>query len=220
VSEVEEPKTFRKGVAVALGIICVILAVGLVGVIADYALIISDKDSTIASLKSQVSQLNINIANLQGQIDYLSGRAVRGVIAGFMLTMTLEKNQYSLGEPVNITMTLTNTSNQTVSFSLDYSYSYFQFLIYNDTNSTIYSSLHNGEPLLPLAVSYTLNAGQSMSDVYSWQQTIGSSLFVSPPGVPVSSGTYYIVGQVGPILPPILEPNSTIETTPIQITIS
>lgn len=62
----------RRSVAVALGITCIILAVGLVGAIANYALIISDRDNTIASLNSQVFQLNTNATNMQKQIDSLN----------------------------------------------------------------------------------------------------------------------------------------------------
>jgi hypothetical protein len=69
--------------------------------------------------------------------------------------------------------------------------------------------------LEPLAVSYTLDAGQSMSDSNSWGQTWNNTMF-SPEGIPVLPGTYYIVGQVGPMY---YGTNSTIETTPIRITI-
>jgi hypothetical protein len=209
-SETKEPKTVRKDVAIALGIICMILAVSLVGVIADYALIISVRDSTIASLNSQVSQLQNQLNNLTQVL------TARGVTDGFMLTMTLEKTQYSLGEPINVTLALTNISNQTVSFWLDYSFSYFQFFVYNSTMNRIYSSLWG--ILLPLAVSYTLDAGQSMSDSYSWNQTWNESIF-SGEGIAVLPGTYYIVGQVGPMQQNNIVFSSTIETTPIQITI-
>ena len=141
-------------------------------------------------------------------------QTAQGVYDGFQLTMTLEKTEYTLGEPIDITLTLANISNQTVSFGLDASFSYFRFLVYNGTKSTIYSSLYDGEALLPLSTLYTLNAGQSISDSsFSWQQTI-----FPPQGAHVLAGTYYIVGQVGPIWG-TFAPNSTIETTPIQITI-
>jgi hypothetical protein len=68
-SEATEMKTSRKGVVVAaLGIICIILVACLGGAIATYTLIINDKNTTISSLKSQISQLNSKTTNLQNQI--------------------------------------------------------------------------------------------------------------------------------------------------------
>jgi hypothetical protein len=312
VNETKEPKIARKGVPIALGLICIILVACLGGLAAAYTLMISDKNSTISSLNHQISQLNSSVSNLTSQVTNLQEQlypnttytvvgtlayanvsavtvgitvasispsfypnltgsfmyvtfdgqltstwpinqwttgsmvTINGTISfdsysqtyylnwingslysskqlpginqqlGLQLTMALQKTNYSLGEPINITLTLTNISNQTVSFWLDLSFSYFQFLVYNSTGSAIYSSLNNGGALLPLAEEYTLNAGQSISDsTLSWQQTWHNTIS-SPEGTPVSPGTYYIVGQVGPIY---YGTNSTIETTPVQITI-
>ena len=52
-----EKKVVGRGVAIGLGIICILLAVGLVGAIANYASIINGKDNTISSLNSQVSDI-------------------------------------------------------------------------------------------------------------------------------------------------------------------
>jgi hypothetical protein len=60
-----ERKVVGRNVAIALGIICMILAVGLVGAVANYTSIISGKENTIASLNSQ-------IANLQNQVNDLN----------------------------------------------------------------------------------------------------------------------------------------------------
>jgi len=74
-----EKKVVGRNVAIALGIICIILAVGLVGVVANYTSIISSKDDTISSLNlqitskdSQISSLNSQIANLQNQVNDLN----------------------------------------------------------------------------------------------------------------------------------------------------
>jgi chaperonin cofactor prefoldin len=53
-----ERKVVGRTVAIVLGIICIILAVGLVGAIADYTSIISGKDNTITTLTNQNNQLN------------------------------------------------------------------------------------------------------------------------------------------------------------------
>jgi hypothetical protein len=104
--------------------------------------------------------------------------------------------------------------------------------VYNGTNTAIYSSkndsgsylIYNGSLYGYFVIAgETLNAGESLSVNLSWEQMSypaawpqTSYLIAWPPeGVPVLPGTYYIVGRIGPIY----GANSTIETTPIQITI-
>jgi hypothetical protein len=143
------------------------------------------------------------------------GSAAQGVYDGFQVTMTLEKTEYTLGEPIYVTLTLTNISNQTVNFGLGWDND-FDLQVYNGTNSTVYSSINDSGPIHPYVVLLeTLNAGESLSETLSWQQTSYPAAG-QPEGVPVSQGTYYIVGQIGPIY---YVTNSTIETTPIQVTI-
>jgi len=77
-------KRVRKTVAVALGIVSVILAASLVGVFAFYVPMINDKNNTIVEkdliineknniideLNGQISQLNTSATNLQDQINF------------------------------------------------------------------------------------------------------------------------------------------------------
>jgi len=67
-SETKEMKVSRKGIVIALGIICVILVACLGGVITAYTFVINDKNNMISSLDSQISALNSNVTNLQNQI--------------------------------------------------------------------------------------------------------------------------------------------------------
>ena len=64
-----EKKTVRRSVAIALGIICIVLASGLVGALAYYVSLVNDKDNAISMLNSQISQLTLNITNLQNQVN-------------------------------------------------------------------------------------------------------------------------------------------------------
>jgi hypothetical protein len=82
VSETKGRKIALKGLLIALGIICIILASGLVGALAYYVSLVNDKNITISSLNSQISELenqltsdnstvasdNATIANLQNQV--------------------------------------------------------------------------------------------------------------------------------------------------------
>lgn len=141
----------------------------------------------------------------------------RGGADGLQLTMTLEKSVYSLGEPINITLTIANISNQTKNLDMGPDVNDFDFHVYNDTNSNIYwySSRWLGSAIPQYVVFETLNAGESLNCTLVWQQTFSHRL--GSEALPVSPGTYYIVGRIGP--PFFYGKNSTMETTPIQITI-
>jgi hypothetical protein len=231
--ETKLQKMVSRNVAVALGIICIILIAGLGATMAYYTMQITSKDNQIASSTGAINQLNAKITNLTLELNQLQASLnetetllnqsltpslAQGVYDGFQLTTTLEQPVCGLGNPINMLLTLSNISNQTVTFYLDYSFSYFQFSVYNSTMNMIYSSLNHGNLLLPLGSSYTLNAGESMSDSSSWQQNayVYNNTVWTPESIPVLPGTYYIVGQVGPIAE---NKASTIETTPIQVTI-
>jgi len=137
-----------------------------------------------------------------------------GANEGLELTMTLEKTVYNLGETMKITLTLTNIGNQTANFGPDYSND-FDFQVYNGTNSILYqwSDRWIGVAHPNIIWGETLRAGESLSEDITWQQTCYNTGLSE--GVPVLPGTYNIIGQIGPLY----GANSTIETTPIQITI-
>jgi len=186
-SDTKEPKTARKGILIALGIICIILVACLLGVI-----------STVANLQSRLAN------TVEGVNEQL----------GLQLTMTLEKTNYSLFEPISIYFTITNISNQTISL-LQYgdAFNMYEFRVYNDTNNSIWSQIYPVyafNPGGPMITKTLLNSKESLTGVLVWEQMCNDT---AP--VPVSPGTYYIVGQIGPIFM-----NGTIETTPIKIVIA
>jgi DNA-binding transcriptional ArsR family regulator len=78
---VSEEKIAGRTVAIALGIICIVLAATLVGAFAYYVPLADSRNSTISSLNSQVTNLqnqiasdNITMVNLQNQIDSLKSQ--------------------------------------------------------------------------------------------------------------------------------------------------
>jgi hypothetical protein len=139
----------------------------------------------------------------------------QGVYDGLQLTIALEKAEYSLGEPIDITLTITNISNQTIRFGLD-QHNDCDFRVYNDTNNILYKWSNRWIGMFEYAHVFlvTLNAGENQSENLAWPQTCYNTGLSE--GVPVLPGTYYIVGQIGPIY---YGTNSTIETTPMQVTI-
>jgi hypothetical protein len=129
--------------------------------------------------------------------------------------LTLQKTQFSLGEPVNVTLTVTNISNQTTTF-VDFP-SYWNFLVYNDTNSGLYQWLLSGRGFPLLGTNVLLDPGMGFTnEVLVWPQTCNRT--VSQDGIPespVSPGTYYIVGEYGNLANALYK----LQTTPIEITI-
>ena len=70
-SEKELKKMVRRSVAVALGIICIILIACLGGAMAYYTLAISDRDNTIASKNNQIDSLNSQISQSRSNVTSL-----------------------------------------------------------------------------------------------------------------------------------------------------
>jgi len=70
-----ERKVVGRNVAIALGIICIILVVGLIVAVANYTSIIKGKDDTIASLQNQVGDLN-SIINLEKSTVWVNDQTV------------------------------------------------------------------------------------------------------------------------------------------------
>jgi hypothetical protein len=71
-SGMKSMKVVKRSVAIALGIVCIILIAGLLGAVADYTSMISDKDNTIIFRNIQISSLQNQASSLQNQVDDLS----------------------------------------------------------------------------------------------------------------------------------------------------
>jgi hypothetical protein len=67
-----EKKVVGRTLAIALGIVCIILIAGLSGVMAYYTLVVSNRDSTITSRNNQIASLNSQIENRNSTISSLS----------------------------------------------------------------------------------------------------------------------------------------------------
>jgi len=214
-SQMSKTNWFRgRSAVVALGIICIILVACLLGVVPQL-------NSTVANLQKQVASDNSTIDFLKSLVTNLQSRLINTVEGvneslGLKLTMTLEKTNYSLFEPIDIYFTITNISNQTMYlYSYDWTFDMFEFQVYNDTNNSVWSLIYpvysySLPSTAPYYTAIPINSEESLTGVLEWEQLCNDT---AP--VPVSPGTYYIVGQIGPIFL-----NGTIETTPIQIVIA
>jgi len=113
------------------------------------------------------------------------------------LTMRLDKTSYRLGEPANITLAVTNISNETVllGFSVLCKTS---FVVCNKSSQTIFNYFSSvcwpdsgGEVVL--------DSGESLSQTLTWDQ-LEIDNFPPFASRQVQPGTYYIIGQTGPLL--------------------
>lgn len=95
-SETKEKKISRKGVLIALGIICIVLVAGLTVSIVVYTSIIRDRDNTISSLNSRVS-------GLQTQVNGLVNQTVQSSLCyGEFGSVSIMSRSYNFSPPISM----------------------------------------------------------------------------------------------------------------------
>ncbi len=124
----------------------------------------------------------------------------------FELTISVEKDSYEVGEPINITLAITNISNKTVNFThtgMD-----FDFIVTDDNNNLVYQ-WSTGKAFPMFVMLEPLGPDENVTATYVWAQTCNSN--PSSVSTQVAPGTYYIVGKSDSIY--------ELQTKPVQITI-
>jgi len=113
------------------------------------------------------------------------------------LTMRLDKTTYRLGEPVNITLIVMNISNETVLLGFSAPCK-TNFVVCNKSSQTIFDYFLS-VGWADTGVDVVLDPGEALSQTLTWDQLEIDNL---PPFASrqVQLGTYYIKGQVGPLL--------------------
>jgi hypothetical protein len=159
----------------------------------------------VCALSFVVLPFSTNGSSNSQTLPVASTTKAKGVNDGLELSMTLQGTEYRLGDPINVSLTITNVSNQTVNFSL--TASSWDFLVYNDTNSSVFEWLNSGRYFPFLFANVPLDPGMSLMNTFTWPQTFWNTTTAS--GSQVSPGTYYIFGQYG----------HSLQTTPIKIII-
>lgn len=69
-----EKKVAGGNIAIALGILCIVFVIGLVGTIASYTSVINSKDATNQSYGSQIASLQTQMSSLNTQVNSLNSR--------------------------------------------------------------------------------------------------------------------------------------------------
>jgi len=127
----------------------------------------------------------------------------------FKLTMMVEKTNFEIGEPVNVTLTLENIANETITiyYSRDHRFSY----IYDQNNIKVCPVSYVVAMML---VPIEMEPGEVIYVTYTWKQYYIQSE-IAPNYQQVRPGRYRIIGT---FYSPTFD-YLTVETPPITITI-
>ena len=118
-SETKPKKMVRRSVAVGVGIICVVVAAGLVGAFAyyHYTPILNDKDTTISSMNAEISQvnssLNAEISQLYFAINSLKANLTESNVTDIfnLNESTVWVDHQTVSQPTNSATTWTFLAN-------------------------------------------------------------------------------------------------------------
>lgn len=179
-----EKKVVSRTVAIALGVICIVLAAGLVGSlvlyapqVADLQSQITDKDSQIASLTTQVSSLTTQVSSLSSQVASLqnslsqsySASEVRDLLgnysqqlADYEAILGLSKSAYLVqNSPV------TMSAGGTASIYNDYlGYAGYVGIQVESNSSTTYARVMYTLPVTEEIFDYNVTVGESGLTVF------------------------------------------------------
>jgi len=170
-----EKKVVRRSIGITLGIICIVLAVGVVGAFAYYMQMINDKNNMISSLNSQIASLdsqiavkNSTISSLDSEVLDLENQLARAV---------------QMFELQSFTRSTVWVSNQTVTqsagilyYSPNWTFSAgsvgFVLVTIAAPNETFYQG-----PLLVIEVHYSANGVQHDYRTAGFDYTSGTGFF-------------------------------------------
>jgi uncharacterized coiled-coil protein SlyX len=174
-------KIVSRTMVIALGLICIILAAGLVGAIAFYMPMvnnlesqIAERNSTISSLNSQVSSLNSQILALQADLEQINStmqdykealEAFNSQVESYLSLLYLNESAY-LFSPHSFTQAA-NTSEAVYNDDIGYA-GYVSIAVESSSNTTYVQVVYS---------SYGVNYNQNVT-----VGTAGSAVFPVLPG--------------------------------------
>ena len=180
---------FKRNVVIAVLVIMIIL----IGIIAGFTsgFFIARIDGSTSTSTPTPTPTQTPEQNQPVSAD--NNTALSAVSNGLQLSITLtaDKTTYEVGEEVEITFAVTNVSNQTLNFINQNGDSNFNFQVYNSTHNAVYTWELGGIPLDNWNI--TLAPNQSYTRNLIW----GQQTFPSPYLPKISSGAYFIIGELG-----------------------
>ena len=181
-SETKPEKMVRKNVAVALGVVCIILImVSLIGAFVYYTPIINDKDKTISSLDSRVSLLTSNVTNLQYWLD-VNETYFQNQIAQYIMVLRFGFTNYTVWAN---SLSISQGPN---------SYDYFAIKIVNQTGYVLVNVQSSTNNTYVQENYYASKAYENRVDV----GTTGTVIFPVPLSPAVTSGVLIMIGNTNP----------------------
>jgi uncharacterized coiled-coil protein SlyX len=171
-------KIGNKTTVIALSAICIILAAGLVGVIAIYNPIVTDlqskvdnNENTIASLNSQIASLNSTVSSLNTQVASLTtslnqsntnAATLQELISDYYQKLTLSQHGYLVNN-VQLTQDAGNITSLWTNY-VDYA-GYIVFQV-ESTSSTTYAKVTYSMSSPAASFNYTATVGVDGTSVF------------------------------------------------------
>jgi hypothetical protein len=208
--ETKPKKIAGRGVAIALGIVCILLIASLGGTLAYFSVTIHNKENELASANGTISQLNTNVTNLQNQNNQLQTWLVgnltlldqtetwlNGNVTAYNRVQFDVRSMHVVSE--NSTVWVNNETypkygestlenNETVSLIQPAGWEFW--VPYAGSVSILFSS--NNTPTRVTVSSYFLNGSQDMDYLFDGG-SIGWYYF------PVSPSTIYLISLYNPL---------------------
>jgi len=227
-----EKKMVKRSIAIALGIICIVLVVGLVGAFAYYIPKVNNDSNTISSLNSQVNNDTNTINNDTNQISSLVSQVNNLTRAPYEFRMSAGYPSFNITqgggftqliEVITVSGDVQSINPQDVIFSADSGSSGIQYSF--DSTSLLYIAGTNTNGPNGFSTLMTLTIPQSTpTNYYAITVTakIGSVSHSISVLVAVESSTVTVSGTVNPsysgITPKQIEFLNTAITIPSQLT--
>jgi hypothetical protein len=145
-------KVVSRTLAIVLGVVCIVLASGLVGLIINYTSIINGKDNTITTLNSQITSQTNKISSLSSQLS--RNITLISQLDSQITDLTSQKNMLQAWLNSNITKVVSLQS---------------QISNLNNTISTLKSQKFGIELMLLNTTGYSVQASSFQRELAQWQ---------------------------------------------------
>jgi DNA-binding transcriptional ArsR family regulator/flagellar basal body-associated protein FliL len=205
-AETKPKKVVGRSVAIALGIICILLIASLGGIMAYYTMTIRNKENELGSANNTVSQLNTNITNLQNQNTNLQNQI--DSLNSVFTNLQNQVNNFHIGNTENSTIWVNNKivqTNENVSIQTSENISVVGIenvgwgtYVPSGGYVSIRVSSNNNSTYVGLGTSYILNGTNSV--VQTWhrnQFSVGFGGTVVFPVLPASWIEIYFGSSIG-----------------------
>jgi len=206
--ETGNKKVVSRTVAIGLGIVCIVLAAGLVGslllyapLVADLQLQLTEQDGTVASLNSQVSTLEDQVSSLTAQVASLRSSLSQSLSPAEVQNLTAEYAQVISGYEAIISLSESGYLVQGVSLTQLAGGSSLIWNDYLDYAGFVVVQVESNSSTTYGGVLYTLPVSEEIFEYNVTVGTSGSAVLPVLPGITaIGIGNAELVDSVNAIV--------------------